>query len=299
MNYFKLSLSTIIILPFTGCALITVPSDITSQSMKQFSTPSSVIAAKNLNGKNGTGKEYHFTSGFKEATLPFTYMKRLCESQNGGFGQIQRSTYAYLDKRNNLTPKTMGSELSPSIGTFECRASSPWYVSIEPISSRYGGSNNSIDLINLKTSEINKSALNSTLQFSNAHQNVQNNEIRRVENERIRKLEAERSHQEAFLAANKPLTNDIGKTICKETVLSAYTGMLILGQPHFRSTNGTVIASLETFSNDGLNIKINIKGFLNTQNGISAGNDVLYNQIPLEAGKTVWDNKSGWFKCNY
>ena len=42
-----------------------------------------------------------------------------------------------------------------------------------------------------------------------------------------------------------------------------------------------------------------IKGFLNTQNGISAGSDVLYNQIPLEAGRTVWDSKANWIKCNY
>ncbi|WP_263505774.1 hypothetical protein [Acinetobacter ursingii] len=43
--------------------------------------------------------------------------------------------------------------------------------------------------------------------------------------------------------------------------MSAFTGIYVFGQPNFKQTNGTVIASVEGFSNDQKNIKINIKGF--------------------------------------
>ena len=57
----------------------------------------------------------------------------------------------------------------------------------------------------------------------------------------------------------RPKTNDIGRTICKDTSVSEYTGLSVHGQPQFRATltGAKVIASLEAISNN--NIKINIK----------------------------------------
>nr|WP_171265698.1 hypothetical protein [Acinetobacter ursingii]AXK00634.1 hypothetical protein [Acinetobacter ursingii] len=305
MKNIKLVLSSAILLPLVGCSILPQPDEIRPNQMLKYQTPENIINSKNLNGKAGTGKDYMLT-GYKEALLPHSYMNNLCKSQNGSLRQIQRSSYAYLDKRNNPSPKTIGSELAPHIGIFECNVSSPWYVSIEPLSSRYGGTNKNLDIISLKTKVIDRSSLKGHIDYYNVHRQEEleqdkrkYNERLRQENERQRQEQAQINAKNRFIAANAPTTKDIGKTICNETVLSAFTGIYVFGQPNFKQTNGTVIASVEGFSNDQKNIKINIKGFLNTQNGISAGSDVLYNQIPLEAGRTVWDSKANWFKCNY
>ncbi len=52
-------------------------------------------------------------------------------------------------------------------------------------------------------------------------------------------------------------------------------------------------------SYDSQNLKINIKGWLNTHNLISSGSNVIYKQTPLESGRVIWDNKQGWYKCAY
>lgn len=305
MKNIKLVLSSAIIIPLVGCSILPHPDEITPNQMLKYQSPENIINSKNLNGKAGTGKDYMLT-GYKEAFLPHAYMNNLCKSQNGSFRQIQRSTYAFLDKRNNSSPKTVGSELSPHIGIFECNVSSPWYVSIEPLSSHFSGTKKNLDIIKLKTQAIDRSSLKGNIDYNNVYRQEQleqdkkkYNEQLRHQNERQRQEQAHIDAKNRFISANAPTTKDIGKTICNETVLSAFTGIYVFGQPNFKQTNGTVIASVEGFSNDQKNIKINIKGFLNTQNGISAGSDVLYNQIPLEAGRTVWDNKANWFKCNY
>lgn len=301
----RLILSSAIILPVVGCSILPQPNEITPKQMVKYQTPENLIAAKNLNGKSGIGKDLMLT-GYKEAFLPYSYMNNLCKGQNGSFNQIQRSTYAQLNKQQNVSPKTMGSELVPYIGVFECKSDNPWYVSIEPKSSKYGGLDKNLDIITLQTSVLNSSSLNSTVDRNIAHSKTEREKQRkeyeqrlRQEQERLRYEQMIADERNKFIAMNAPTAQDLGKTICNETVLSVYTGIHIFGQPQFKQTNGTVIASVESFSNDMKNIKINIKGYLNTNNGISAGNDVLYNQVPLEAGRTVWDSKANWFKCNY
>lgn len=103
-----------------------------------------------------------------------------------------------------------------------------------------------------------------------------------------------------YKAANSPKPSDIGATICKDTDVSEYTGIAVLGQAQFRKVTGaTVIASVEGFGSGNQNIRINIKGWLSDNGNIGSGSNVLYKQTPLESGRIVWDNKAGWYKCNY
>lgn len=101
------------------------------------------------------------------------------------------------------------------------------------------------------------------------------------------------------LITNAPKPKDIGLTICKNARLSEFTGTIVLGQPTYRQVDGLVIASLEGFSNDHTNLKINVKGWLNNVNQISSGPNVSYKQTPLESGRVIWDDKEGWYICSY
>ena len=99
-----------------------------------------------------------------------------------------------------------------------------------------------------------------------------------------------------MLITQAPKANDVGRTICKDTNVSEYTGLVVLGQPQFRTVEGAkVIATFEGMSNN--NIKINIKGWLSHNNQIASGSNVLYKQTPLQSGLVIWDNKDGWYKC--
>ncbi|EPN9456130.1 hypothetical protein ACT46K_003402, partial [Acinetobacter baumannii] len=112
-------------------------------------------------------------------------------------------------------------------------------------------------------------------------------------------LEDQKNYRKKLIS-NAPKPSDIGATICKDTDVSEYTGMLVFGQPQFRTVSGAkVIASLESFGNGNQNIKINIKGWLSDNGRIGSGNNVIYKQTPLESGRVIWDDKFGWYKCNY
>ena len=107
-----------------------------------------------------------------------------------------------------------------------------------------------------------------------------------------------KAEYERNLIVNAPKENDIGQTICKNTPLSAYTGTLVYGQPTYNQVEGIVIASLEGFSNDKQNIKINIKGWLNNSNQVSSGRDVLYKQLIADLGEAstlvAWPNQTAY-----
>ena len=105
--------------------------------------------------------------------------------------------------------------------------------------------------------------------------------------------------QENAKKFNIPTKNDIGQTICKDSELSEHTGYIVMGRNTYNKVQGVVVASLEDFSTNGSNLKINIKGWLSDRNQIGSGSNVLYKQTPLESGRVIWDNKQGWFKCNY
>lgn len=80
--------------------------------------------------------------------------------------------------------------------------------------------------------------------------------------------------------------------------MGIYTGLIVLGEPQYKTIQGMAIGSLEAVSNDRSNLKINLKGWLNG-NSIESGTRAIYKQTPLESGRVIWDNKDGWYMCDY
>ena len=284
------------VLPFFGCV---TANSIKPNDVKQYNSPQSLIDGKKLNGKDGVGKEYLFEDSVQDALIPHAYMKNLCDAQGGKLFQMSKTSLGYM------TGKHISALNDPNLllatGTFHCASNTPWNVSIEPIASRIGGVTGSdpLNFITLKTSVVSKEQADSALRTSYQQERVIETKAKQAKEKAKSDQLRLKAEYERNLIVNAPKENDIGQTICKNTPLSAYTGTLVYGQPTYNQVEGIVIASLEGFSNDKQNIKINIKGWLNNSNQVSSGRDVLYKQTPLESGRVIWDNKQQWFKCNY
>lgn len=261
----------------TGCtaldkAILGMPlaRTITPESVKKYNSPQELINSERLNGDSAAvGRLYK--PNLNQVILPYKYFQSLCISQNGKFSTI-------------LT------ENSPYIGSYEClKSSNQWAVNIQETSKNADGiylSSNVLDNLSLSV-----------------HKSIkQDNEARKlkfVQIQKTREIEAQQQYQQ-YLLKNAPKFNDIGATVCKDTSVNEYTGMIVLGRPQYREIqNARVIANLESMGNGNQNIKLNIKGWLNHNGGISSGSGVVYNQTPLESGRVIWDNKKDWYKCNY
>ena len=244
---------------------------ITPDTVKNYQSPQELITAKKLNDDKGNtlyGGVYD--SSLNQIIMPFKYLSSLCKSKDGLFYKIDGGA-------------------SDHIGTFRCAGKNlNWYILIEE--TKVNGSK-----VNLKTTVVSEDYADQVR--TQKEKAIQQKERYLQEQEQL-KLAQQKEYQRQILA-KAPKKTVIGVTICKEDILSVYTGTMIYGRPTFNKQNGTVIASLEDFSSNSENIKINIKGFLNTSNSISSGADVLYKQTPLESGRVIWDNNKNWFKCNF
>ena len=147
MNIIKSILGLSVINGMVGCATVDYikPSDVS-----KFKNPAEVIVSKQLNGKDGTGKEYLTDTALLDHKIPFTYLKTFCESQNGRF------TQTYQSKFEKLTKPVQGytNIALPYIGGFTCSAPQLWAVRIEPVSSRYNR-NAQLTFMTLKTEVAN------------------------------------------------------------------------------------------------------------------------------------------------
>ncbi|AGQ06673.1 hypothetical protein ABTQ09_15520 [Acinetobacter baumannii] len=281
-------------LSFIGC--VTADS-IRPSDVKAYKTPNNLILAKSLNGKDGNGKEYLFQPAVPDALIPHSYMSNLCTSQEGRFFQMSKSDFRYL-KGTHISALDNQS-LASAMGTFKCASKKSWNVSIEPTSSRIGGINQPLNLVTLKTFVISDDDVYSNVAAYQSKKNIEDNMKKQAIEQYKLEQQQLKNKYERNLITNAPKPKDIGQTICKNTGLSEFTGTIILGQATYRQVDGLVIASLEGFSNDHTNLKINVKGWLNNFNQISSGLNVLYKQTPLESGRVVWDDKQGWYKCHY
>lgn len=290
MNTIKLIIGLSLTTGIVGCATV---NHIKMSDVSNFKSPNEVIAAKQLNGKSGSGKEYMVSSGLLDHKIPFTYLKTFCESQKGHF------TQTYQSKFSRLTTRIQGDVdmALRYIGGFTCSASQPWGVQIEPVANRYNPMYQ-LTFLTLKTELANPVDL---LNTSNDYRRIDLKKQREIDAQRQQRNQEIRNQQQNYqrmVAANAPKANDIGRTICKDTSVSEYTGLVVLGQPQFQTVDGAkVIASLEAISNN--NLKINIKGWLSSNNSIASGNNVMYKQTPLESGRVIWDSKENWYTCVY
>lgn len=272
--------------------LIVIKSDV-----KAYNTPNHLITSKSLNGKDGKGKEYLFEDAVPDALIPYKYMSNLCASQDGRFFQMSKSMFQYLSGTHISALNNQ--RFVSATGTFKCAAKKPWNVSIEPISSRIGGINQPLNLVTLKTFVISDDDVYNNVAAYQSKKNIEYNKKKQAIEKYKFEQERLKNEYERNLIINAPKPKDIGHTICKNAGLSEFTGTIVLGQVTYRQVDGLVIASLEGFSNDHANLKINIKGWLNDFNQISSGPNVLYKQTPLESGRVIWDDKQGWYKCTY
>lgn len=290
MKIIKSIIGLSLVTSMTGC--ITVK-HIKTSDVSQFKSPSELITSKQLNGKNGTGKEYVTDSTLLDHQIPYTYLKTYCESQKGHFSQTYQSKFAKLMKPiQGYTNIAL-----PYIGGFTCTAYPSWGVSIEPVSNRYNR-NTQLTFMTLKTELVNpRDLLNTSGDYLMSDLKKQKEIDLQIE-QRNREIRNQQQNYQRMVSANAPKANDIGRTICKDTSVSEYTGLIVLDQPQFRTVTGAkVIASLESISNN--NIKINIKGWLSSNNQIASGNNVQYKQTPLESGRVIWDSKENWYTCMY
>ncbi|MFK4049010.1 hypothetical protein [Acinetobacter venetianus] len=288
--YFVLSIFFL----FTGCV---TANSIKLDDVKAYNTPNHLITAKSINGKDGNGKEYLFEDAVPDALIPYTYMSNLCASQDGRFFQMSKSSFRYL--KGTHLPALNNQHLVSATGTFKCAAKVPWNISIEPISSRIGGMGQPLNFVTLKTMVISDNEVYRDVAAYQSQRNIEDhNKKQAIEQYKLEQQRLKNDY-EKNLKTNAPKTKDIGKTICKNAGLSEFTGTIVLGQATYRQVDGLVIASLEGFSNDHSNLKINIRGWLNNFNQISSGPNVLYKQTPLESGRVIWDDKQGWYKCTY
>ena len=281
-------------LPFVGCV---TANSIKPSDVKAYKTPNDLIAAKSLNGKDGNGKEYLFEASVPDALIPYVYMSNFCATQDGRFFQMSKSMFRYL--RGTHIPALNNQRLMSATGTFTCASKAPWNVSIEPVLSRIGGMGQPLNFVTLKTAVISDNEVHSNFTVYQSKKNIEeNNKKLAVEKHKLEQQRLKNDY-ERNLVINAPKSKDIGQTICKNAELSEFTGTIVLGQATYRQVDGLVIASFEGFSNDHVNLKINMKGWLNNFNQISSGPNVLYKQTPLESGRVIWDSKQGWYKCDY
>lgn len=290
MNTIKAIIGFSLAITMVGC--ITVD-HIKMSDVSNFKSPNEVITIKQLNGKNGTGKEYATDSILLDHQVPFTYLKTFCESQKGRFTQTYQSKYARLTKPiQGYTNIAL-----PYIGGFTCSAPQPWGVRIEPVANRYNSTQH-LTFLTLKTEVANPLELFNT---SSDYYMVDLKKQREVDaqiQQRNQEIKNRQHNYQRMVVANAPRANDIGRTICKDTSVSEYTGLVVLGQPQFQTVEGAkVIASLEAINNN--NLKINIKGWLSSNNSIASGNNVIYKQTPLESGRVIWDSRENWYTCMY
>ena len=274
MRFKLIGLMTTIIL--TGCTtldtmILGMPLErsITPNSVKKYQTPQELIDGESLNGSDKTGKLYNPNLG--QISIPHKYFQSLCISKNGKFS-------------------TVHTERNPKIGTFMCsERNTAWAIHIRETQRVKDASRLHISVVN---NSFVQSQRNRTI-----GEEKQKYELIKAEEKRQKDIT--RQYEQAVLN-NAPKANDIGSTICKDTSVLEATGIVVMGQQHYNEVpKARIVASLENFGTGNQNIKINLKGWVNRNDQISSGAAVVYKQTPLESGRVIWDNKQGWFKCNY
>lgn len=301
-------LSSMILLSACTTALINTA----AEHMPSDQSPQQLIDTKQLNGNTNGGKEYYafdiaspiVSNSSSPVYLPYSCMQKHCISQSGQFKQLAETALTEMKKQEY--PLDRLSQFKQKMGVFTCNTPNrPWSVSIEPQYSRKGGMAQNLVFVGIKMRILdNIVAQNQANAINTIHRQRQGQIAEQRQRQQDGLAQAKRdqaarqfAHQR-YIQANAPTLNDIGRTICKETLLGGFTGLVIMGQAQYQPMQGTVIGSLENISPGRNNLKIILKGWLNGDR-IESGSHALYQQTPLESVKVIWDDKMGWYKCSY
>lgn len=113
------------------------------------------------------------------------------------------------------------------------------------------------------------------------------------------KQKAAAAKQDAFekeVAARKqPTAKDVGKSVCREVKIysdTKYNQMLFLP-----NGNNLVVGVLEQVPANSDNIKVSLMGAKTIYYFNYVYPNTEFSNIPIEAGKVIWEKKRNWFVC--
>lgn len=277
---------------------------ITSEKVGKFSSPEDLILKMKLNGSDNKGKDYIYlwsngVTSDPQSLIPKKSLSLYCESQGGKFERIESSPMEQVRDQSarNLLKRY---KVDEAVGGFRCHLPNykSWGVLIEPLGEHKINSNvYTSRLVTLKT-EIMPASDVTSFYFKQQVQNDLEQSRQRALNEKYQAQEkAKQQTYTNFLNSNKPTSKNIGSKVCKDVTLNFPTNLYVLGQLQYEKANSVAVGNLEQFSNDGKNMKISLRGWLTNIGGIQASPSVHFDGIPLEAGRSIWENTYGWYLC--
>ena len=124
-----------------GC---TSMDSLSSDSVKNFTSPQELIAQKNINHTNGQAKEYVYDWGAKQSNneaqslYPRKYLTHYCSAKGGKFSLLYKSSMSLVKDASAKKRLSGNSHVKQGIGAYKCVQSNgqSWIVSIEPTAER-------------------------------------------------------------------------------------------------------------------------------------------------------------------
>jgi len=124
-----------------GC---TSMDSLSSDSVKNFTSPQELIAQKNINHANGQAKEYVYDWGAKQSNneaqslYPRKYLTHYCSAKGGKFALLYKSSMSLVKDASAKKRLSGNSHVKQGIGAYKCVQNNgqSWIVSIEPTAER-------------------------------------------------------------------------------------------------------------------------------------------------------------------
>lgn len=215
----------------------------------------------------------------REIEIPVDTLKLYCKSIDGGtFNSFNDSTAANIyDRQKGLYTCTKNSKV---IWGAE--------VKVPKLNIIPSGNFATADmLIYTLTASQYQSIMNSKREYRLAAEQAKANQ------------RAEQARRAAIIASRKkPSQKDIGRSICKDTIINIPNNIKVFGQQQYEKFEGVVVGNLESMPTNSKELKLSIRGVQQNDGSVKAIPEAHFQNISLEAGRTIWDNKSGWYLCN-
>lgn len=215
----------------------------------------------------------------KEIEIPVDTLKLYCQSIDGGtFNSFNDSIAANIyDRQKGLYTCTKNSKVL-------------WGAEVKVPKLNINSSGNFATanmLIYTLTPSQYQSILNSQREYRLAAERAQANQ------------RAEEARRTAIInSRKKPSQKDIGRSICKDTIINIPNNIKVFGQQQYEKFEGVVVGNLESIPTNSQELKLSIRGVKQNYGSVKAIPSAHFQNIYLEAGRIIWDNKSDWYLCN-
>ena len=231
-----------------------------------------------------------------EIKLPVSTLHKYCNDKDGGeFNVIGGSIYSYAQSHDP----------SRQQGTYFCRKGGVtlWgaEVQVAEWNSSTEGAHKSarlkvkkIDGIVIDRRFAEDAQRHAEFERLNAISQKKAEEKRQAEQKLRQKQQADFA---AEVASRKPVgSSHVGRTICRETFILGSTQHDWLRKlPNSRSL---VAGVLEQMPANSSNIKVSLLGAKTTTGSTYAFRDISFDNISIERGKVIWENRKDWFLCD-